>query len=67
MSFIGLCAIQDVAREYRQGEILSNLYFEVAVACASFSWIFYLLRENFKKADTLENLQIHLDQLSLEA
>ncbi len=67
MSFIGLWAIQDVAREYQQGEILSHLYFEVAVACASLSWIFYLLRENFRKTDRLENLQTHIDQLSLEA
>lgn len=67
MSFIGLWAVQDIVREYRNGEIVSHLYFEVIVAIISLSWIFQLLRDNFKKSDRLYNLQIHIDQLSLEA
>lgn len=67
MTFIGLWAVQDIVREHRQGEIHSHLYFELMVAILSLSWIFHLLRENFRKADRLGNLQIHIDQLSLEA
>lgn len=67
MVFIGGWAIQDVIREYQRGEILSHLYFELIVAMISVGWIYYLWRENFRKADKLENLRVHIDQLTQES
>lgn len=67
MAFIGIWAVQDVIREYKSGEEFTHLYFEVMVALISLGWIFYLWRENFRKADRLENLRIHIDKLTQDA
>lgn len=67
MVFISIWATQDVIREYESGENLSHLYFEVMVAMISVAWIFYLWRENFRKEGKLENLKIHIDQLTQES
>lgn len=49
MAFISIWIIQDIVREYRQGEVLSHLTFELMVAVISIGWIYYLVKDNFRK------------------